>query len=214
MTDPPEPDAIAAQGAEEPPPRRRSGARTLLVGGGVVLLLLVGTALWASWDANDQPAVGDSGANIPKLGDAPPPDKAFALPPATLEGFGGGEEVNLADFRGTPMIVNFWATWCAPCVKEMPEFQAAATEFGDKVQFLGINVEDAPSNAEPYVQRLGIEYPLAIDPRREFYRELGNIGMPTTLLVDAEGIVRYRHTGPLDRAQLKELLRTHLNTPV
>ena len=200
--------------ANDEAPRRRRSVRTIMVGAAIVVLLLVVVALVAAQSRPSPPAVADSGTGIPRLGEEPPPDQAFALPPATLEGFAGGPEVNLADYRGKPLVVNFWATWCAPCVKEMPEFQKASEAFGDKVALLGIDVEDAPPNAEPFVKRLGIDYPMAIDPRRELYRQIGNIGMPTTLLVDAEGIVRYRHTGGLDLPQLLALLREHLDVTI
>lgn len=198
----------------EPQRSGRSSLRTIIVGAVLVVGLLTAVAVAAQRQSTPPPAVSGSGDGISKLEDPPPADRAFAIPPATLEGFAGGPPVDLADFRGEPAIINFWATWCAPCVKEMPEFQKAAAEFGDQVAFLGIDVEDAPPNAEPFIDRLGIDYPLAIDPRREFYRSVGNVGMPTTLLVDAEGIVRYRHTGPLDLPQLKALLAEHLDLDV
>ena len=199
--------------AETPRPRR-SSLRTLLVGSLLVIALLVGVGIAASRGQPEAPPVAGSGTDVTRLEDRAPADAAFALPPTTLEGFAGGPAVDLADFRGEPLIVNFWATWCAPCVKEMPEFTKASAEFGDQVGFLGVDVEDAPPNAEPFVERLGIDYPLAIDPRREFYREVDNFGMPTTLLVDADGIVRYRHTGPLDLPQLRDLVRKHLGLEV
>ena len=180
----------------------------------LVVGLLVAVGISATRGQSQAPPVAESGENLPRLEDRPPADAAFALPPTTLEGFADGPAVDLADFRGEPLIVNFWATWCAPCVKEMPEFSKASAEFGDRVAFLGVDVEDAPPNAEPFVERLEIDYPLAIDPRREFYRSIGNVGMPTTLLVDPDGIVRYRHTGPLDLAQLKALVREHLELEV
>ena len=92
----------------------------------------------------------------------------------------------------------------------MPEFQEAAEALRGRVTFLGVNVEDAPPNAEPFVERLGIDYPLAIDPQREFHLAIGNFGMPTTLLVDPDGVVRYRYTGPLTREDLDRLLAEHL----
>ena len=181
--------------------------RTVLVGAGLVVLLLVGVAVAATRGGGD-PAVSDSG-QLPTLDERPAPDEVFALPPATLDGFGGGPAVDLTDFRGRPLIVNFWATWCAPCVKEMPDLQEVAAEAEGKVAFLGIDVEDAPSNAEPFVEELGITYPLALDPRREYSRQVNNFGMPTTLFVDADGLVRYRHTGPLDAEQLRALITEH-----
>ncbi len=184
--------------------------RTIVLAVAAVVVVLVGVGIASTRSQPQPPVVAGSGQDARETLRNVDADKAFALPPATLDGFAGGPKVNLADFRGKPLVVNFWATWCAPCVKEMPEFQKASKSFGDKVALLGVDVEDAPPNAEPFVKRLGIDYPMAIDPQRELYRELGNVGMPTTLLVDADGIVRYRHTGPLDQAQLLELVEEHL----
>lgn len=213
MTAPADPEISATdEDSAGAPVRRRSSLPTMIAGIVVVIgVLAVGVVSTRNFAP---PPVAGSGTNAPRLGEEGPADRAFALPPATLEGFAGGPDVDLTTFRGKPMIINFWATWCAPCVKEMPDFQAAAAEFGDRVTFLGVDVEDAPPNAEPFVEQLGIDYPLAIDPRREFYQAVGNVGMPTTLLVDPDGIVRYRHTGPLDRKQLKSLVREHLDTRV
>ena len=199
----------------DPVARRRSSLRTILVAVALVIGLLVAVAVWSTRDnSSARPPVVGSGQEANELQTNLPADRSFALPPATLAGFAGGSEVNLADFRGKPLVVNFWATWCAPCVKEMPEFQKASKAFGDKIALLGVDVEDAPPNAEPFVDRLGIDYPMAIDPSRELYRAVGNVGMPTTLLVDADGIVRYRHTGGLDLAELKSLVKEHLGVKV
>lgn len=186
----------------------KSSLRTVLVGIGLVVLVLVGVAIAVTDDASDAPATSESG-ELPALDERPDPDEVFALPPATLEGFAGGPPVDLTDFRGQPLVVNFWATWCAPCVKEMPDLQEVAAQAEGTVAFLGIDVEDAPPNAEPFVESLGITYPLALDPRREYSRQVNNFGMPTTLFVDAEGLVRYRHTGALDADQLRELIDEH-----
>lgn len=192
----------------EPVRRRGSSLRTVLVGAGVVVLVLVGVAVAATRD-DPQTTTAESG-QLPTLDERPAPDEVFALPPATLEGFGDGPPVDLADFRGKPLIVNFWATWCAPCVKEMPDLQEVAEEAEGKVAFLGIDVEDAPPNAEPFVEELGITYPLALDPRREYSRQVNNFGMPTTLFVDEDGLVQYRHTGAMDADQLRTLISEHL----
>ena len=192
-------------------PPSRSSLRTIILA--VVLVvggLVVGT-LVAQRSTRAAPDIPGSGTDLPRPVPSAAAHDSFALPHATLEGFAGGPAINLTDLRGKPAIVNFWATWCAPCVKEMPEFAKASEAFGDKVTFLGVDVEDSPINAEPFVERLGIDYPLAIDPQREFYLAVGNFGMPTTLFVDPDGIVRYRHTGPLDRQQLRSLAVEHLN---
>jgi cytochrome c biogenesis protein CcmG, thiol:disulfide interchange protein DsbE len=195
----------------EPEVPRRSGLRTIVLALVVVVGLLAVVAVAVTRTKTPAPSVAGSGNGAVELRSNVPADEAFALPAMTLEGFADGPEVALADFRGKPLVINFWATWCAPCVREMPEFQKAEKAFGDKVALLGVDVEDAPPNAEPFVERLGITYPMAIDPQRELYFAVGAAGMPTTLLVDPDGIVRYRHTGDLDLPRLKSLVKEHLD---
>lgn len=134
------------------------------------------------------------------------------LPDVELEGFGDeGAHVRVTAFRGTPLVVNFWATWCAPCVAEMPDFQQVAEETAGQVSFLGVNYRDPDREAAgAFVTELGITYPLAVDPAGEFLTEVGGVGMPTTLFVDAGGLITYRHTGALDIEQLRGLLEEHL----
>ena len=197
---------------DTPSTSRRSSMRTVVVGVAIVAAILGGILAVAFSRSGDEPATAGSGRNAIEL--ARPADEAFPLPPATLEGFAGGPPVKLTDYRGKPTVIYFWATWCKPCVKEMPEFVKAEERFGDEVQLLGIDVEDSPLNAEPFVEKLGIDYPLAIDPHSEFRYEVGVVPMPATLLVDEDGIVRYRYTGPLDAPKLYELVKQHLGEDV
>lgn len=132
------------------------------------------------------------------------------LPLRTLSAFGEGEAVDLADHVGRPMVVNFWATWCAPCTREMPLLRDMSRELGGDVTFLGVNVQDKPDAAQRFVRRARIGYVQAADPKAEFFGSVDAVGMPTTLFVDQDGIVRHRHTGELDRAALRRLLRQHL----
>ena len=197
----------------ELPSRRGAARRTLLLGVVatlVTLLALAAAAMSAAGRAGDD-AAGPAlpAAGVP-LQQRRPAGERFALPGRTVDGFGGGPAVDLAELRGTPLVVNFWATWCAPCVKEMPDFQRVARQAGRRVTFLGVNVQDAPRNAEPFAAELGITYRLASDPRGELYREVGAFGMPTTLFVRPDGTVVYRHTGPLDVDELRQLLRDEL----
>jgi cytochrome c biogenesis protein CcmG/thiol:disulfide interchange protein DsbE len=136
------------------------------------------------------------------------------LPDVMLGGFAGRPDVVLAAYRGRPLVVNLWATWCAPCVEEMPAFERVARAAGGRVAFLGVDVQDTPDKAEAFVRELGISYDLATDPRREFATRIGAFGMPTTLLVDPNGTIVYRHTGPLKVADLRRLLGEHLAVPV
>jgi thiol-disulfide isomerase/thioredoxin len=191
--------------------------RTLLLGLAVVIAFIVGAVGVSLLSGERGPREGgvviESG---PGLEDRIAPGQRQPLPDRTLAGFGGdgADPVALSSYRGTPLIVNFWASWCAPCVKEMPDFQRFSAEHGGDAPLLGVNVQDAPANAEGFVDSLGITYDLAIDPAGELYSEVRGFGMPTTLFVDAQGTIVYRHTGPLDAEDLRRLANEHLGIPL
>ncbi len=201
-------------------PSTGSGRRTLLLGVALVVLVLIGTGVATRLrDGGARPVAGSSeaapgvagGATLAERGD---PEKRFRLPDRKLQGFDGGPDVVLSDLKGAPAVVNFWATWCAPCVKEMPALQQVAAEVEGKVAFLGVNVQDAPVNATSFADQLDISYALATDSRGAFWKEVGGFGMPTTLLVDRRGMVVYRHTGALEAEELRELLRRRLGVRI
>ena len=186
-------------------PRMRQGTlTTVLLGVAVVVAALAIPTLLASRDRPRLAAPGLPTEEAPAAQRAP-------LPQVTLAGFGSRPEVALATYRGRPLVVNLWATWCAPCVEEMPAFQRVAATVGNRVAFLGVDVQDPPSRAQAFVQRLGITYDLAIDPERQFAEAVGAYGMPTTLLVDPHGTIVYRKTGPLTAEDLRRLLGEHLS---
>lgn len=196
---------------------RRGTRATVLLGVAIVAAVLAGIAL-PTLLAGGPPPSPDAGAprsgQAPRLAERLPADTQGPLPEVTLQGFAGGPDVALASYRGRPLVVNLWGTWCPPCVQEMPAFQQVATAASDKVAFLGVNVADDPDAARAFARRLGITYDLAVDAREEFVRRVGVYGMPTTLLVDPRGTIVYRHTGPLDATQLRRLLAERLAVQV
>lgn len=207
---PPEPHAPPAEARR----RTRVVLLTLLVGAGVVAAGL-GAAL-ALLARDGAPAPASAAAPVATV---PPGARPLAaaggpvpetLPTEPLEGFAGAPPVDLAAYRGRPLVVNLWATWCAPCVKEMPDFQAVHAALGDRVAFLGVDVQDGPARAEPFVAELGITYDLAADPQLAFTEAVGAIGMPTTLFVDPDGRIVHRVTGPMDQDALRAALEQHL----
>lgn len=119
-------------------------------------------------------------------------------------------EVSTTDWEGTPTVVNFWATWCGFCIDEMPDLQAASEELGGAVRFVGIDRQDPRDEALAFLEETGVTYDQVASPSGEYYVRIGARGMPTTLFVDADGVVRYRHTGPLTREQVLELVEEHL----
>lgn len=133
------------------------------------------------------------------------------LPEATFEGLLDPEvEVSTTDWVGTPTVVNFWATWCAFCVEEMPALQSAFERLDGAVRFVGIDRQDPRDEALAFLEETGVTYDQVASPSGEYYTRIGARGMPTTLFVDAEGVVQFRHTGPLTEQQVLDLVAEHL----
>lgn len=133
------------------------------------------------------------------------PAPAFAL-----KALGTGEVVSLTELRGTPVVLNFWSTWCGPCRMEHPTLDWAFRQYGNQVKFLGAVFEDTEENARAYVARAGSPYPQLIDPRSQMAVDYGVAGVPETYFIDAEGIIRDKYVGPIDRATFAARIRALL----
>jgi thiol-disulfide isomerase/thioredoxin len=121
-----------------------------------------------------------------------------------------GREQALAQWRGKVLVVNFWATWCAPCREEMPQFVAAQARDGAKgVQFVGIAVDDV-EKVRVFAREIGLNYPTLIGGfgAIELSRTLGNdlAALPFTIVLDRRGRVVHTQLGPLKAARLDGLL--------
>jgi peroxiredoxin len=127
-----------------------------------------------------------------------------------------GREQALAQWRGKVLVVNFWATWCAPCREEMPQLVAAQARDGARgVQFVGIAVDD-PVKVRAFAAEIGLNYPALIGGYGaiELSKTLGNdlSALPFTIVLDRQGRVAHAHLGPLKAAQLNDLLSSLLQT--
>lgn len=111
-----------------------------------------------------------------------------------------GSEATLADYAGTPVVLNFWATWCAPCRKEMPHLAALQDAMGDSVQVLTVATGRNPPDAiDRFFAEIGVtSLPKATDPRQEMARAFGVLGLPITIILDAEGREVARLQGDAD----------------
>ncbi len=132
------------------------------------------------------------------------------IPDATFETF-EGETTSFAAFAGEPLVVNFWASWCPSCVAEMSAALAPAQrEFGDRVTFIGINLQDDLEAAQRLTADTGVEWVNGVDEDGSLYIELGGIGMPFTVIVSEEGEILEQHNGPLTLNQLRNLIESLL----
>ena len=159
---------------------RWNGAAVLRVNAAFLLVLV---AMFCA------PASAQSGRWYPE--DEPAP--ALKLKTVT------DEEIDLAAMKGRMVIVNFWATWCGPCIAEMPSLQALALKMGPKnVALIGVNFHESPQKIRDFQVRYNVKFPLLRDAWQEASAAWKVGVLPTTFIVDANGTLRYRVVGEVD----------------
>lgn len=173
---------------------RRSEAAALGVGALVAVVAYAGVI-----------GVGqiDLGSGSTRVGD---PVQDFSL--RDLE----GREVGFADIRGQAVVLNFWATWCPPCRREMPALDAVYEAYrGDGVVIVGVDVGERPAVVQRYIAETPVHYPIWVDApagesadrTAELHRRFGGVGLPTTVFISRDGVVRKIRVGELSRAVIE-----------
>lgn len=134
-------------------------------------------------------------------------------PPFSLEDVRStGPAVELP--AGRPVVVNFFASWCVPCRRELPAFQAVADRAGDRVAFLGIDHQDDRKGGLDLLADTGVRFPSGYDPEGKVARAYGLLGMPSTLFVSPDGVLLEAHTGEMSEAQLVRAVERHFGIAV
>ena len=118
------------------------------------------------------------------------------VPEVTLSRADGGEAA-LSDYRGEPVVLNFWATWCAPCREEMPSLDRLQAEMGDRIEVVTVATgRNSTAGIRRFFEETGVEHlPMLIDPGQEMARNMAVLGLPVTVILDAEGREVARLTG-------------------
>lgn len=179
---------------------RRLAVRLIFLGVG---LLVVGLAVVEIHARGTAGVTGISVADYAAQAEVeakPAPD--FSLP--SLDGNG---TVSISAYRGSIVVLNFWATWCTPCRLEAPGLERTAKAYRDRgVRFLGVDERDNDPAGRAFVKEFGITYPSGSDPpgRLAFSYEL--FGMPTTFVIDGRGTIRYRFVGYVTEDALRSAL--------
>jgi cytochrome c biogenesis protein CcmG/thiol:disulfide interchange protein DsbE len=169
--------------------------KVLIVGALIVTPLLIFLALSFGKDprAIDSPLVGK------------------AAPEFALRGL-DGEMIQLADLRGRPVVLNFWATWCQPCIVEHPVLQAGARQYQGQVEFVGVIYQDDPEKIRGFVERRGAWGPSLVDEAGTVAIAYGVYGAPETFFIDGDGMIVRKVTGALHPNELASQLNGMLRS--
>ena len=137
------------------------------------------------------------GFNLPVIWDR------TGLWPISLRHATDDGRISLAELRGHPVVVNFWASWCIPCKEEAPVFAAAASAHGGRVVFLGLDVQDLVPDARHFLDKLGVPYVSVRDGSPETYSAYGLTGVPETYFIDSQGRAIGHAIGAVSRRELE-----------
>jgi thiol-disulfide isomerase/thioredoxin len=178
-----------------------------------VLMLSVVLVVGLTQASDDKPAATatqqapfDLAAARARLAGAPAPlaalhEQSARLLPGGVRAF----ERRLAALKGTPVVINKWASWCAPCRAEFPVFQQVATTRGDEIAFLGVNSGDSTRPARDFLADYPIPFPSYVDPDERIARLIeAPANYPITVFLDARGKPAFIHQGPYDSARALE----------
>jgi cytochrome c biogenesis protein CcmG, thiol:disulfide interchange protein DsbE len=162
----------------------------------LVLLLIIslgGAWLWWSRPVLTATAtVTDSGPGVGRV-----------APDFTLPLLAGGN-FSLAEQRGKPVVLNFWATWCGPCQRELPAIQRATEYYGDDVVFAGVDQGETAEKVQLYVDKMGLTFAIPMDGDGEVGFQYNVKGLPTTFFIDRDGIIRSIWMGEMNSMTLAE----------
>ncbi|MFQ5581044.1 MAG: TlpA family protein disulfide reductase [Mariprofundaceae bacterium] len=132
--------------------------------------------------------------------------KKEPAPDFSLELLDGGQ-FKLSDYKGKPVMINFFASWCHPCREESPSLVSVRNEYEPKgVTFLAIAIDDTKEDVKKFIDRLGFDFPAGLDKTGEIKDAFGVYGLPTTYFIDKKSNINYTHPGSVTKALLRHEL--------
>lgn len=121
------------------------------------------------------------------------------------------KQINLADYRGKVVLLNFWATWCGPCLAEMPHFVAWQHEYGGRgLRVIGISMDDGEQPVRTAYRKYKLNYPVVMGDEKIGEMYGGIYGLPVTFLIDTNGKIRFQYQGAVDLNRLQNEIQTLL----
>jgi len=181
--------------SDGPLPRRTGRLTAIFLG--VIAIALIAAAMWPGQDSSPLAEAGALGI----IGsEDPAPDFSVRL----FDGSTFTLSEHLAT-DGRPVVLNFWASWCAPCRAEMPDFDAVATE-KPGLLVLGVAVQDSEANAREFAEEVGVSYPLGIDSDETVAAAYRYLGLPATWLISSDGTIARQVNGQIDAEALREMV--------
>jgi thiol-disulfide isomerase/thioredoxin len=172
-------------------------AATILFG-----LVLLGAAVACGGEPAPTTA-GSVGSGSPS---ASPTSLVPASPTALPEMTPAEFDTMLAEFYGKPVVVNYWASWCGPCTKEAPDLALMSGQYGPRVQFVGVDVQDQLQPARAFIEQYGWAYPSVFDPDAAIRNARGLPGLPITIVYDQVGHQIWQSAGAFDANELAQTL--------
>lgn len=151
----------------------------------------------------DAKAAAGQGDSVIEFKPGMPIKEGVAAPDFTGE-LMDGTSITLSELQGKPVIINFWATWCGPCVKEMPAFERLKDDFGDKIGIIAVNCGDDAETVKDFVEENGYTFPVVLDEEYSISMLYPTNSIPYTVVLDAEGKVAHISTGALDADTMYE----------
>jgi len=203
------PDAASPEDGPPEAPRSRRGLLAAIAAVVVVAVIVVTVIAVANSGGDGSKATSPNpNGMLSELGADTGLEPGSTAPDFALAKLSGDDTVKLSDYRGKPVVVNFWASWCHPCRKEFPLLADARAKYkDDDLQVIGVSFRDIPSDSRRFVKDQNAKWTFARDDRGAVAKDYGVRAVPQTFFIDADGIIRDRVFGITSAKDLDQTLK-------